>query len=90
MFEEGPRLKTGLAALNNVVLVPHISSATMWTRQGMAVLASTNTAVMIMGYPVWGDSDVSPFRTDDPPKAVPSIVNAKELDLPECRSESQS
>lgn len=90
VFEEEPRLKTGLAALNNVVLVPHIGSATMWTRQGMAVLASINTAAMIMGYPVWGDSDVSPFLTDDPPKAAPSIVNAKKLGLPECRFESQS
>jgi hydroxypyruvate reductase 1 len=82
VFEDEPQLKTGLAELDNVVLVPHIGSSTMWTRQGMAVLAATNIAAMIMGYPVWESSDVSPFLSDDPPMAAPSIVNAKELGLP--------
>ena len=88
VFEEEPQLKAGLAGLDNVVLVPHIGSATMWTRQGMAVLAATNIAAMIMGYPVWNRSDVSLFLSNDPPKAAPSIVNAKELGLPACRLEA--
>jgi glycerate dehydrogenase len=85
VFEDELQLKTGLAELDNVVLVPHIGSATMWTRQGMAVLAAANIAAMIMGYPVWDRTDVSPFLSDDPPMAAPSIVNAKELGLPAYR-----
>jgi hydroxypyruvate reductase 1 len=49
----------------------------------MATLAASNVAGVLMGYPVWQGPDVSPFLESDPPKAVPSIVNAKELGLPE-------
>ncbi|MCP4359762.1 MAG: D-glycerate dehydrogenase, partial [Chloroflexi bacterium] len=34
VFEDEPALKPGLAELENVVIVPHIASATGWTRQG--------------------------------------------------------
>ena len=30
--------------MENVVLVPHIASATRWTREGMAVLTACNVA----------------------------------------------
>ena len=82
VFEDEPAMKPGLNKLNNVVIVPHIGSATTWTREGMATLAASNVAGILSGYPVWQDSDVSPFLQGDAPKAAPSIVNAKELGLP--------
>ena len=81
VFEEEPRLKPGLAQLDNVVIVPHIASATMWTRQGMATLAAANVAGILMGYPVWNKPEIGPFLEGQCPKAAASIVNAKELGL---------
>jgi len=82
VFEDEPALKPGLADLENVVIVPHIASATSWTRQGMATLAAANVAAILMDYPVWTDSDIMPFLSSSPPKAAPSIINAEELELP--------
>ena len=90
VFEDEPAMKPGLAELPNAVIVPHIASATSWTRQGMATLAATNVAALLLGYPAWQSADISPFLGDDPstplragpPKAAPSIVNARELRLP--------
>jgi len=82
VFEDEPALKPGLAELENVVIVPHIASATGWTRQGMATLAAGNVAAILMDYPVWQASDISPFLTPSPPKAAPSILNASALELP--------
>ena len=82
VFEDEPAMKPGLTELDNVVIVPHLGSATTWTREGMATLAACNVAGILSGYPVWQDSDVSPFLQGDAPKAAPSIVNAKELGLP--------
>jgi hydroxypyruvate reductase 1 len=75
----------GLAALPNAVIVPHIASASMWTRSGMATLAAANVAGVLSGYGPWADpNNVTPF-VDGPlasmPRAAPSIVNAKELGL---------
>ena len=84
VFEDEPAMKPGLKELDNVVIVPHIGSATIWTREGMAILAASNVAGILSGYPVWQDQDISPFLRGDPPKAAPSIVNAKELGLPVC------
>jgi hydroxypyruvate reductase 1 len=82
VFEEEPDMKPGLKDLQNVVMVPHIGSATGWTRQGMADLAAANVAAILLGYPAWPDEDISPFLKDDPPKAAPSIVNGKALNMP--------
>ena len=82
VFEDEPAIKPGLRELDNVVIVPHIGSATVWTREGMATLAACNVAGILMGYPVWQDPDILPFLEDNPPKAAPSIINAKELGLP--------
>ena len=82
VFEDEPELKPGLVDLDNVVQVPHIASATSWTRQGMATLAASNVAAILMGYPVWQKSDISSFLEGEPPKAAPSILNAKELGIP--------
>jgi len=64
-----------------VVIVPHIASATKWTREGMATLAASNVAGLLMGYPAWNRPDVGPFLGNRPPRAAPSILNAKELSI---------
>jgi len=79
VYEDEPDMKPGLSELDNVVIMPHTGSATGWTRQGMAVLAAGNVAAILMGYPAWQDPDISPFLSDDLPKAAPSIVNADEV-----------
>jgi len=81
VFEDEPDLKPGLNELDNVVIVPHIASATRWTREGMATLAASNVAGLLMGYPVWNQPDILPFLETNAPKAAPSIVNAEELGL---------
>ena len=82
VFEEEPAMAPGLADLPNVVVVPHIGSATRWTREAMAVLAASNVAGLLRGLPVWGRSDMRPFLGPNPPGAVPSVVNAEPLGLP--------
>jgi hydroxypyruvate reductase 1 len=81
VFEDEPELKPGLVELENVVIVPHIASATIWTREGMATLAASNVAGILMGYPAWNQPDIMPFLEGNSPKAAPSILNAKELDI---------
>lgn len=85
VFEDEPLMKPGLEECDNAVIVPHIASATLWTRAGMATLAACNVAATLKGYPAWTKPDVLPF-VDGPfeeiPKAAPSLVNAKELGLP--------
>lgn len=81
VFEDEPALKPGLAELDNVVVVPHIGSATRWTREGMATLAAGNIIGILMGYPAWNKPDILPFLEQAPPKAAPSIINAKALGL---------
>jgi len=81
VFEDEPALNPGLADLNNVVLVPHIASATTYSREGMATLAASNIAAILMGYPAWNREDILPFLEKDAPKAAPSIVNAEALNI---------
>ncbi len=81
VFEDEPDLKPGLDELDNVVIVPHIASATRWTREGMATLAASNVAGLLMGYPIWNKANILPFLETNEPRAAPSIVNAKELGL---------
>lgn len=81
VFEDEPAMKEGLADLDNVVIVPHIASATKWTREGMATLAAANVAGILQGYPLWDSADVVPFLSGDVLRAVPSIVNAAELNI---------
>jgi len=79
VFEDEPAMKPGLAELDNIVIVPHIASATVWTREGMSSLAAANVAAILQGYPVWDSDDISPFLSGEVPRAAPSIVNAKDL-----------
>ena len=81
VFEHEPAMAAGLAELDNVVIVPHIASATVWTREGMASLAAANIAGMLQGHPVWTSNDVLPFLVGKIPAAAPSIVNAAKLQL---------
>ncbi|OQZ01932.1 MAG: D-glycerate dehydrogenase [Candidatus Brocadia sp. UTAMX1] len=42
VYEEEPKLKPGLAELDNVVLAPHLGSATIETRTKMSLMAAEN------------------------------------------------
>ena len=81
VFEDEPEMKPGLVDLDNGIIVPHIASATRWTREGMATLAASNVAGLLLGYPAWNRPDILPFLESETPKAAPSIVNADELGL---------
>ncbi len=82
VFEDEPDLKPGLRELDNVVMAPHLGSATSWTREGMSVLAARNVVGVLKGYPGWEREDIILFLDNDPPKATPSIVNRKALAMP--------
>ncbi|HLJ02656.1 MAG TPA: D-glycerate dehydrogenase [Solirubrobacteraceae bacterium] len=49
VFEHEPDVHPGLLELDNVVLVPHLGSATIETRTAMAVLAARNALAMLRG-----------------------------------------
>lgn len=49
VFEHEPRITPGLTGLPNVVLLPHIGSATVETRTRMALLAAENLLAMVEG-----------------------------------------
>ncbi|MDP2895844.1 MAG: D-glycerate dehydrogenase [bacterium] len=51
VYEQEPRLAPGLAELDNVVLLPHIGSATIATRTKMALIAADNLLAMLRGEP---------------------------------------
>ncbi|MFH1747092.1 MAG: D-glycerate dehydrogenase [Planctomycetota bacterium] len=49
VYEHEPRLAPGLAELPNVVLLPHLGSATTSTRQQMARMATENVIAVLAG-----------------------------------------
>ena len=49
MFEGEPRVHPDLLALRNVVLTPHIASASLPTRLAMAQLAADNLIAALLG-----------------------------------------
>jgi len=49
VYEEEPKLKPGLAELDNVVLAPHLGSATVESRTKMAVMAAENIIAVLNG-----------------------------------------
>jgi glyoxylate reductase len=51
VFEHEPAVHPGLLALDNVVLVPHLGSATVETRTAMAELAADNVVAVLAGRP---------------------------------------
>jgi hydroxypyruvate reductase 1 len=82
VFEDEPAMKPGLAELKNVVMVPHIASATVYSREGMATLAASNVAAMLKGQPAWNKPDISGFLEGDFPSYAASVVNAAEVGYP--------
>jgi hydroxypyruvate reductase len=52
VFENEPHVPAGLRALDNVVLTPHMASATHETRQAMADLALNNLQAHFAGEPL--------------------------------------
>jgi glyoxylate reductase len=49
VYEQEPQVHPGLIALENVLLLPHIGSATVETRSAMAELAARNVANVLSG-----------------------------------------
>jgi glyoxylate reductase len=49
VFKEEPKVEQGLLRLHNVVLAPHIASASMETRTKMACMAAENCAAAVTG-----------------------------------------
>lgn len=47
VYEEEPKLKLGLAELDNVVLAPHLGSATVETRTKMSLMAAENIIAVL-------------------------------------------
>jgi glyoxylate reductase len=58
VFEHEPEVHPGLLELDNAVLVPHLGSATVETRDAMAILAARNVAQVLAG-----DEPVSPVTS---------------------------
>jgi glyoxylate reductase len=69
VYEHEPRLARGLARLDNVVLAPHLGSATVSTRAAMGRLAVENLLRALAGSrpPSPANPEVLPFR--HPPRA---------------------
>ncbi|KAM3233410.1 hypothetical protein P3L10_018769 [Capsicum annuum] len=85
VFEDELYRKPGLANTKNVVVVPHTTSASKWTHEGMAILTALNVLGKIKGYPIWSNPNIVEAFLDEnspPPIACPSIVNSKALGLP--------
>lgn len=80
VFENEPALAPGLAELPNVVLLPHLGSATEWTRQAMAALAASNVAGVLNRWPLWRGPKYDGFMDGDGVlHYTPSIINADRL-----------
>jgi hydroxypyruvate reductase 1 len=75
VYEREPALEEGLRECGNTVLAPHLGSATHWSREAMSVIAALNVLGALKRFPVWTESDLTPFLSEVPPRAIPSLVN---------------
>ncbi|MCK4299199.1 MAG: D-glycerate dehydrogenase, partial [Planctomycetes bacterium] len=50
VYEDEPQLAPGLAELDNVVLLPHLGSASVQTRTDMATMAAQNLLTVLTGH----------------------------------------
>jgi hydroxypyruvate reductase 1 len=53
VFEDEPDTKPGLLDCENVVAVPHIASASFWTRAGMVSVGGICTRRRVVGIHRW-------------------------------------
>jgi glyoxylate reductase len=60
VFEREPEIHPGLLELDNVVLIPHLGSATVETRTAMGVLAARNALAVLAG-----ERPPTPLNVDD-------------------------
>jgi glyoxylate reductase len=51
VFEREPEVHAGLLGRDDVVLIPHLGSATVETRTAMATLAARNALAVLDGHP---------------------------------------
>ena len=49
VYENEPQMADGLAECNNIVLLPHLASASRQTRDKMATMAATNALALLKG-----------------------------------------
>ncbi len=82
VYEFEPRMAEGLADLPNAVLSPHTGSATLEARTAMAQLVAHNCAGVLLGHPAGKNRPMEAWLGDDPPKAVPALVNAEAIGWP--------
>ncbi len=59
VYEREPQVNPALRELDNVVLIPHLGSATVETRTAMAILAARNVAAVLAG-----ERPPTPVRAD--------------------------
>ena len=64
VYEEEPKVHPGLLTLPNVVLAPHIASATVGTRNAMAQICADNLIAGVTGQklPAWVNPEVAGKR----------------------------
>jgi gluconate 2-dehydrogenase len=62
VFEDEPRLAPGLAELTNLVLTPHMASATAETRAAMSRLAAENILAALAGKPLPSEVEIDSVR----------------------------
>ena len=84
VFEDEPEMKPGLVELDNVLIVPHIASATRWTREGMATLAASNVAGILSGYPVWNQPDILSFLEGESAQSCTEHRQCGSVGYPRC------
>lgn len=64
VYEHEPAIAPGLAELDNVVLVPHIASASVDTRGKMASMAAENAIAFLRGQPAHDPVNSDVYQTD--------------------------